>query len=175
MKFLRVFFSILIFLLSLSLFSRGDRFKKGKTIDTIWVDKTLNESFAFYMPKSYEPATPTPVVFIFEPMGRGNTGIEPFIAASETYGYLLICSNNTKNGPFEQNYEIADKLFNKVFSSLLLDPKRIYTSGFSGGARLALSITVKTNQIQGVVSCGASLTVNRHHYQPTKLFLMPPL
>jgi len=142
------------------LFPQGDRFRKGEVIDTIWVDKNSRESFSFYMPKSYEPSQPTPVIFIFEPMARGRTGIDPFIATADTYGYLLVCSNNTKNGPFEQNYPIIDRLFAKVFTSLKLDPKRVYTSGFSGGGRLASSIALKTNQIQGVVSCGAAFTVN---------------
>ncbi len=167
---MRAFFSILIFFFCANLFSQGDRFEKGKIIDTIWVDKKLGESFSFYMPKSYEPAKPTPVIFIFEPLARGKTGIDPFISSAETYGYLLICSNNTKNGPFEQNYDIVDRLFSKVFTSLKLDPKRVYTSGFSGGARLASSIAIKTNQIQGVVSCGAAYTVNFGELPTTQSF-----
>lgn len=122
------------------------------------------------MPKSYEPSQPTPVIFIFEPMARGRTGIDPFIATADTYGYLLVCSNNTKNGPFEQNYPIIDRLFAKVFTSLKLDPKRVYTSGFSGGGRLASSIALKTNQIQGVVSCGAAFTVNSGGLPTTQYF-----
>lgn len=122
------------------------------------------------MPKSYEPSQPTPIIFIFEPMARGRTGIDPFIATADTYGYLLVCSNNTKNGPFEQNYPIIDRLFAKVFTSLKLDPKRVYTSGFSGGGRLASSIALKTNQIQGVVSCGAAFTVNSGGLPTTQSF-----
>ena len=134
------------------------------------MDKNLGESFSFYMPKSYEPAKPTPIIFIFEPMARGKTGIDPFISTADTYGYLLVCSNNTKNGPFEQNYPIIDRLFAKVFTSLKLDSKRVYTSGFSGGGRLASSIALKTDQIQGVVSCGAAFTVNSGGLPTTQSF-----
>ncbi len=168
--FLKVFFIIWFLFSYANLFPQGDRFRKGEIIDTIWVDKKLGESFSFYMPKSYEPSKQAPVIFIFEPMARGRTGIDPFISAADTYGYLLVCSNNTKNGPFEQNYPIVDRLFAKVFTSLKLDPKRVYTSGFSGGARLASSIAIKTGQIQGVVSCGAGYTVNSGGLPTTQSF-----
>ncbi|MGB5323682.1 hypothetical protein [Lutimonas sp.] len=167
---MRVYFIILFLFCCNNLFPQGDRFRKGEVIDTIWVDKKFGESFSFYMPKSYEPSLPTPVIFIFEPMARGRTGIDPFIATADTYGYLLVCSNNTKNGPFEQNYPIIDRLFAKVFTSLKLDPKRVYTSGFSGGGRLASSVALKTNQIQGVVSCGAAFTVNSGGLPTTQSF-----
>lgn len=168
--FLRVIFIILCLFCSANLFPQGDRFRKGEIIDSIWIDDKLEESFSFYMPKSYEPTKPTPVIFIFEPLARGKTGIDPFISVADTYGYLLICSNNTKNGPFEQNYPIVDRLFAKVFTSLKLDPKRVYTAGFSGGGRLASSIALKTNQIQGVVSCGAAYTVNSGGLPTTQSF-----
>ncbi len=167
---LKVFFIILFLFSYANLFPQSDRFRKGEIIDTIWVDKKLGESFSFYMPKSYEPDKQTPIIFIFEPMARGTTGIDPFVSAADTYGYLLVCSNNTKNGPFEQNYPIVDRLFAKVFTSLKLDPKRVYTSGFSGGARLASSIAIKTGQIQGVVSCGAGYTVNSGGLPSTQSF-----
>ncbi len=122
------------------------------------------------MPRTYEPSKATPIIFIFEPMARGRTGIDPFISTADTYGYLLVCSNNTKNGPFEENYPIIDRLFAKVFTSLKLDPKRVYTSGFSGGGRLASSIALKTDQIQGVVSCGAAFTVNSGGLPTTQTF-----
>jgi len=134
------------------------------------VDKKIGESFSFYMPRSYEPSKATPIIFIFEPMARGSTGIDPFISTADTYGYLLVCSNNTKNGPFEGNYAIIDRLFAKVFTSLKLDPKRVYTSGFSGGGRLASSIALKTDQIQGVVSCGAAFTINSGGLPTTQNF-----
>ena len=148
-------FIIWLFCLSIAGFSQQKEYEKGKIIDTVLVDKNTNESFSLYLPKIYDPSKLNPVVFIFEPMARGKTGIFPFIKASEEYGYILICSNDSKNGPYDKNYEIANKLFNKVFSTFNIDEKRIYTSGFSGGSRLASSIAILTNQIQGVIACGA--------------------
>ncbi len=157
MKIIRI---IPVFFVCINLFSQADIYSKGSVLDSIWVDKKLNESLTFYAPESYNASRSSPVIFIFEPMARGKTGIEPFILTAETYGYLLVCSNNTKNGPYDDNYEIADRLFNKITSELNIDSKRIYTAGFSGGGRLASMIAVKSDQIQGVVSCGAAYNLN---------------
>ena len=64
----------------------------------------------------YEPEKPSPAIFIFEPMARGKIGIQPFISAAEQYGYILICSNNSKNGPYDLNLTLTNNYrlqFNK--------------------------------------------------------------
>jgi len=152
---MRIIFTFLFICFTTLCISQQKKYETGKIIDTVWVDKYTKESFSLYLPNNYKPSELFPVVFIFEPGGRGKTGIYPFIKASEEYGYVLICSNNSKNGPYNKNYEIANRLFNSVFSNFYINEKRIYTSGFSGGSRLASSIAILTGQIQGVIACGA--------------------
>jgi len=143
----------------LGLYAQNNRLEKGVIIDTIWIDKNPGESFSLYLPNQYEPEKPSPAIFIFEPMARGKIGIHPFISAAEQYGYILICSNDSKNGPYEHNFEVANKLFTKAFSTLQIDQKRIYTAGFSGGGRLASTIAIQSDKIQGVISCGAGFNL----------------
>lgn len=129
----------------------------GEIVDSIAVSKTSNETFALYLPSNYKPNTLSPIVFIFDPAARGKIGIHPFIKAAEKYNYILICSNDSKNGPYDQNFAIASRLFDHIFSNFNINPKRIYTAGFSGGARLASSIAVSNEHIQGVIACGAGI------------------
>ncbi len=143
-----------------SLLGQESDFPIGEIVDSIAVSKTSNESFALYLPSNYKPNTLSPIVFIFDPAARGKIGIHPFIKAAEKYNYILICSNNSKNGPYDQNFEIASRLFDKIFSDFSINPKRIYTAGFSGGARLASRITVLNEHIQGVIACGAGIASN---------------
>ena len=131
---------------------------KSEIIDSVYVSKGSKESYALYIPNQFDNSKLSPIVFIFEPMARGKIGIHPFIKAAEEYGYILVCSNNSRNGPFNQNFKIANRLFEKVFSDFSIDPKRIYTAGFSGGARLASTIAILTQQIQGVIACGAAFS-----------------
>lgn len=167
---MKLFIFTYFLLFHLSLLSQNNRFEKGIVIDTVWIDKSPDESFSLYLPKQYEPEKPTPAIFIFEPMARGKTGIQPFISAAETYGYILICSNNSKNGPYELNFAVANKLFSQAEILFKIDQKRIYTAGFSGGGRLAATLAIQSDKIQGVVSCGAGFNLNSRALPSTQNF-----
>lgn len=139
----------------------------GKIIKSIQIDEEKNESLALYLPQNFEQAALSPIIFIFDPGGRGDIGIKPFIQAAEKYNYILVCSNNAKNGPYAPNLQIADRLFKYIFSHFNIDQSRIYASGFSGGARLASTIAVLSGAMQGVIACGAGFSKNPLHL-PTK-------
>ena len=159
-----------IFLISISILSQENRLKKGVILDSIWIDHKPGESFSLYLPTQYEDEKVAPAIFIFEPMARGKVGIQPFIKTAEQYGFILICSNDSKNGPYDVNYDVANNLFPKVFSMLQIDQKRVYTAGFSGGARLAASIAIQSNKIAGVVSCGAGFNLKSRGLPSTQTF-----
>ena len=127
----------------------------GILTDSVAVTQNSEESYALYLPSDYDPKSPSPIVFIFDPAARGVTGLQPFIEAAEKYSYILICSNDSKNGPYSPNLKIADNLFKGVINTFAVDQNRIYTAGFSGGSRLASTIAVLSNSISGVLACGA--------------------
>jgi hypothetical protein len=129
---------------------------KGVIIDSVKIINTANESYAVYLPKQYVTEVPSAIIFIFDPDARGKIGIEPFVLAAEAYNYILVCSNNSKNGPTDVNIQIANRLFDSVTSEYNIDPSQLYISGFSGGARLAGTIAISSGAFQGVIACGAS-------------------
>ena len=157
MKNLPVF---LFYALSLQMMAQDVDFERSKILDTIPVQQSTDESYALYLPDSYSEQAPSPIVFIFDPAGRGRHAIEPFIPASEKYGYILVSSNNSRNTAYDQNLDIADRWFNDVFSKFNVDPKLIYAAGFSGGSRLASTIGVVTGAFKGIVGCGAAFSNN---------------
>ncbi len=161
-----VFLIILSFYISVG-FAQTDRFEKGKILNAVPVQNST-DTYALYLPASYNETTLAAVVFIFDPSGNGKHGMQPFISSAEKFNYILIASNVTKNGvPYETNFEVVNRLFETVFSTFKIDEKQIYTSGFSGGSRLATAIAALTDKIQGVVACGAGLAINKS-VTPTK-------
>jgi hypothetical protein len=151
------FLNLFILLISICNYSQEKQLlPKGVIVDSVKIANTDNESYAVYLPKQYKREVPSAIVFIFDPGGRGKVGIEPFVLAAETYKYILVCSNNSKNGPTDVNLEIANRLFESVSTEYNLNPSELYISGFSGGARLASSIAVNSVAFQGVIACGAS-------------------
>lgn len=154
------FFIIFKFLICICCYSQGEQLlSKGVIVDSIKIANTANESYAIYLPKNYDKKIPSAIVFIFDPGARGKIGIEPFILAADIYNYILVCSNNSKNGPIDINIGIANRLFDSVLDSYNIDPSQLYISGFSGGSRLAGSIAISSGAFQCVIGCGASFRV----------------
>jgi hypothetical protein len=151
--------AILLLFLSAApmLYGQITDFRTGGIIDNVSV-KDSNETFALYLPSQFNKNEPASIVFIFDPAARGKVGIKPFIEAAETYNYILVCSNDSRNGPFETNIDIINRLFESVFASFLLNEDRIYTAGFSGGSRLAATAAVLSKKITGVIACGAGFS-----------------
>ena len=140
--------------------AQTDDYELGVVIDSVRVSGAEKETFALYLPSSYRPEVLSPIVFIFHPGGSGSNAVSLFVKAAEKYGYVLVCSNNNKNGPQQQNFDYANRLFEHIFSNFNIDNNRIYTAGFSGGSRLATAIAVLTKRIQGVIACGSGFPGN---------------
>ena len=87
------------------------------------------------------------IIFIFDPSGTAINGINAFKAGAEKFGYILVCSNNSKNGPYQMNFDLTNRLFNHIFSEFNIAENRIYTAGFSGGSRLACTVAVLTGAV----------------------------
>jgi len=108
-----------------------------------------------YLPTSFNKDINSAIIFVFDPSGNGKRGVEVFLKSAEKFNYIIVCSNNSKNGPYQLNFDITNRLFNHVFSEFNIDSNQIYTAGFSGGSRLACTIAVLTGTVQGVIGCGA--------------------
>ncbi|MEM7485401.1 MAG: hypothetical protein AAF348_09345 [Bacteroidota bacterium] len=142
--------------------------EKSKVYDSIPVMGSDTETFALYLPESHVAAEPSPIIFIFEPAARGSVGVSSFIKASERYGYILVCSNDSKNGPYDRNFDIANRLFDTVFTRFLIKEDEMYVAGFSGGSRLASAIASLTNRFVGVIACGAGFSGTQEHIPSTQ-------
>jgi hypothetical protein len=144
---------------------------RGEIVDSVTISKTKGETFALYLPKSFDPQAESPILFVFDPAARGKVGLAPFIASSEKHGVILVCSNNSKNGSYDRNFDLANNLFNHIFKTYKVDSNRMFLSGFSGGSRLAAAIATLTNQFAGVIACGAGFSSSPLQTLSTQKFL----
>lgn len=111
-------------------------------------------SYAICLPPDYTPARSWPVLYCFDPMARGALPVERFRAAADKLGYVVVGSNNSRNGPMENSLHAVEVLLRDTERRLNLDPGRKYAAGFSGGARLA-DLVARTHGFAGVVAVGA--------------------
>lgn len=113
------------------------------------------QTWELYLPKSYDPARKWPVLFIFDPRAQGKAAAELFRPAADEFGWILASSNNTmSDGPAEPNARALNATLPDVMKRLPIDERRIYATGFSGGAVLAWTVGLKGRYLAGVISVG---------------------
>lgn len=174
MQFRSLFFILLSVLVLLSCSSGKDKQKGVVQIkDTIpkenfetarIIEVTCKEdnsqSYAMYLPSNYSIGKTFPAIVAFDAHGKGKLPVSLYKELAEQYGYIIIGSNNSKNGiPWDKTKQIAGKLFADIAGRLSLNMDRIYLLGFSGGARVANTITITNGSISGVICCGAAAPV----------------
>jgi predicted esterase len=112
------------------------------------------ESYALYLPSSYSPTRPSPILYAFDPRARGRVPVERFQAAAERYGWIVAGSNASRNRIAVT--DIVARLWDDTHKRLALDDGRVYTTGFSGGARVASGMALGARgRVAGVVAYGA--------------------
>ncbi|BCX47683.1 poly(3-hydroxybutyrate)depolymerase [Haloferula helveola] len=115
-------------------------------------------SYFLYLPKSLAKGEKHPVMFIMNPGGGGAGTTNRYIPGAERNRMILAVSKQSKNG-FEKSQEAVDAMIEHVLDTLPIDGDRLYTSGFSGGSRMALATATKNSDITGVLACGAGGSV----------------
>ncbi|HET9531549.1 MAG TPA: hypothetical protein VFQ92_14420 [Blastocatellia bacterium] len=132
-----------------------DEFRRGEVIERVVCRSDPSQSYALYLPSGYTPGRRWPIIYGFDPGARGNLPVERFRSAAEKYGFILAGSNNSRNGPDVPVSRIVRTLIEDTRSRLSIDEKRIYTTGFSGGARVACGIGfMYEGLVAGVIACG---------------------
>jgi predicted esterase len=117
------------------------------------------QSYALYVPTGYSKNNKYPLILLFDSHADGTLAVEKFKEAAEALGYILAGSNNAGNGVANTD-QIAQNLLMDVVSKFPIDEKRIYTAGFSGGARIAISFALNSGKIKGIIACSAGPSAN---------------
>ena len=129
---------------------------KGKVTDSVVCKSSPGQSFALYLPSGYTPDKQFPVIYFFDAHARGALPVRMYRDLAEKYGFVLVGSNLSKNGiPWPEANEGAKALMSETRARINIDPKRVYTSGFSGGSRVAITICILDGGVTGVIGCAA--------------------
>ena len=129
----------------------------GKVNENVVVQSHSDESYALYLPNGYRREQTWPTIICLDPRARGKSAIARFVPAAEKYGYIVVCSNNSRNGlDWNAISQIFMDLWDDTHSRLSIDEKRTYAAGFSGGSRLAATFASRCRGcLVGVIGCGA--------------------
>lgn len=130
----------------------------GVLVEDVAARADTAQRYALYVPRGYDPDRAWPLLLAFDPLGRGSVPVRLFREAADEYGFVVAGSNVSRNGPIDVSLEAAVAMEADVAARLNVDPRRVYATGFSGGARVASLYAVRRpGGLAGVVACGAGL------------------
>ena len=118
-----------------------------------------DQSYALYLPSQYTSQKLWPIVYAFDPAARGKMPVELMKDAAERYGYIVVGSNNSRNGSWKIEAEAAQAMLLDTQDRLAIDVHRAYFAGFSGGARVAA-------RLAQLCKCAAGVILNGAGFQP---------
>jgi predicted esterase len=158
----------LLFLLGLLLCAQvlltagpNQELEKAKILPKIICQDNPENSYALFLPSAYSPEKEWPILYALDPGARGEVPVVLFRKAAETYGFILIGSNDSRNGPWQPSIQAMIAIWNDTNNRFSIDKKRIYVTGFSGGSRAAsIFARVIRHPVAGIIGCGAGLATN---------------
>src|SRR5215813_5446580 len=131
-------------------------FSQGAITDKVICQADPTQSYSLYLPSGYTPQRDWPILYGFDPGGRGKHPVELFKEAAEKYGWIVVGSYNSRNGPGVPLNDIVMALWRDTHERFAIDGRRVYTAGLSGGARVASSLAISMrDRVAGVIACGA--------------------
>jgi predicted esterase len=140
--------------------TQTDPIPRGQIVDRIEALNDSSQSYALYVPSNYTPDRKWPVLYAFDPGARGRVPVERFKEAAEKYGWIVLGSNNSRNGPWRVVVNAWNAMTTDSHQRFAIDDERMYATGFSGGARVAVSIAVGCKCLAGVIANGAGFPVD---------------
>jgi dienelactone hydrolase len=157
MKSFRSRYFLVFVLTALTRFSFSQPLQKDTILDSIRCRDHSDQSYALYIPPEYESGKEWPVIMIFDASARARLSVSLFKEAGKKFGYIIACSDNSRNGPMNNNLVCAAAMLADLNEKYRIDPKRIFVAGFSGGSRFAMAMACMGKGIAGVIGCGAGL------------------
>lgn len=131
----------------------------GTVLPSVSAIRHPEQSYALYLPSRYNSGKRWPIVYTFDPGASGSRPVELMKDAAERHGYIVVGSNNSRNGPWKISADAAQAMLQDTHQRLSLDDRRMYFAGFSGGARVAA-------QLAQVCKCAAGVLLSGAGFQP---------
>ena len=135
--------------------SAAQELPRGTIVDDVKCAADSNQSYALYLPSAYTADRKWNLLLAFHPGARGRAMVEKYQAAAEQYGYIIAASNTSRNGPWSVSVAAVKAVSGDVLERFSIDPRRVYATGMSGGARVAMMIGLSNDAIAGVIASSA--------------------
>lgn len=147
---------LLLFLLFSGFISAQEiSLKKGIVHDQIPLNDSVSETYSVFLPSEFDGVKPLPVIYIFDPEGRGKSAAQLFKPTAEIQNYILVSSNNIDyEKSLKENVMAATRLIGAVMRRFPIDFNQVYVAGLGEGGKVASSLPVILPGLAGVIAVG---------------------
>jgi predicted esterase len=147
--------------------STAEELPRGRVVEAVAALKDPSQTYALYLPSNYTPARRWPTLYCFDPLARGAVPVRLFAEAAERFGWVVVGSNVSRNGPVKASVDAANAMIEDTQARLSVDTARVYAAGFSGGARQAVWVDALCGHcLAGVIAAGAGSPPQRKPQAP---------
>jgi predicted esterase len=137
--------------------SASQELARGSVIERVACAGVAGQSYALYLPSTYTRDRAWPILYAFDPGGQGARPVKLAAGAAERFGWIVAGSNNSRNGPMPEIQAAVAAIVQDTSARLSIDERRVYATGFSGGARVATGLAMGCRCVAGVFAQGAGL------------------
>ncbi|MBF0385751.1 MAG: hypothetical protein HQL27_07745 [Candidatus Omnitrophica bacterium] len=140
---------------------------------SLWHSTKKSPSFIVYIPESINKNAKNPWILGLSPAGNGRDLIPAWKSACDKFGWILVASNDFRNGIAMSKLEpFLLKTIKIAVKSYPVDPNNLYLSGFSGGGMGShMMIDAYPNLIKGIIvnTCSMQGWANVNTYPRNKI------
>lgn len=137
-------------------------FPTGKVIPKVVCSADSKQSYALYLPSTFSATRKWPIIYLFDPLARGEVAVEAARVAAEKFGYIVVASNNSRNGPMADSTAAANAVWRDTQERFPVEEQRRYLAGMSGGARLVTAIALSCDGCAaGVIANAAGFPIDK--------------
>ena len=127
----------------------------GVISEPITCTKDADWSYHLYLPEDFHDGRKWPVWFIMSPVGaKFMNDLRRYVDGAEKLGCILAFSVESRNDFPDSEIAVA-AMVEDVFDRLPVESGLAFTTGFSGGSRMAYLIAERDRRIAGVLACGS--------------------
>jgi polyhydroxybutyrate depolymerase len=154
-----------------------------------FVHDGVTRLFLIYIPTSYDPAVPPPLLVVLHGGGgtaRGMFNSHPLEAYADTTGYVVVAAQGTRRPGDSGNQWNGSRAFDTgvddvgylervivdVSTALAIDERRRWLAGFSGGATMAVRFATERSELLAAIGTFAGKVGRAQGTTPP--FLFPP-